>query len=232
MMHLKQHYLRYLYVGAFVAVLVSVGLGVLAWGRFAAPAQRPTANEATTLKSNAPVHATVTLTPAAHATPVHKHVVPTPVIAARGVAAAHLVIPAIGVDAPIETVGLDPMGRMGVPTRNQWNGVGWYQNGTSPGAPGSSVIDGHLDTTTGAPAVFWRLNALHIGDLVTVQDSSGRKAQFRVFKTQSYSADSAPLDQIFSRNDGTYLNLITCAGSWDYSHNQFQQRLVVFTQAI
>jgi sortase (surface protein transpeptidase) len=141
-------------------------------------------------------------------------------------------MPSIGVDAPIEMVGLDSNGRMEVPTRNQWSDVGWYSNGTPPGAQGSAVIDGHLDTNTGAPAVFWKLNALHVGDLIMVRDNAGRKAQFRVFKLQSYDIDQAPLNEIFARTDGVYLNLITCAGSWDYSRNQFQQRLVVFTQLV
>jgi LPXTG-site transpeptidase (sortase) family protein len=219
-MHLKQHYLRYLYGGAFLVILASIGLGRFAWMQFASTQTRA---PLTTSSQDA--------IPPTHGAQLH-HVTPTSVVSIHTDTAARLLIPAIGVDAPIEMVGQDSQGRMGVPTKNQWNGVGWYQNGTVPGAQGSAVIDGHLDTTTGAPAVFWKLGDLHLGDMVMVKDKTGHKAQFRVFKIQSYTLAQAPLDQIFAKNDGTYLNLITCSGSWDYSQNQFNQRLVVFTQLV
>src|SRR5262249_35811922 len=60
-------------------------------------------------------------------------------------AGAHLLIPAIGVDAPIEPVGVLPGGALSVPEKNRWTGVGWYKDGPVPGLPGSAIIDGHLD---------------------------------------------------------------------------------------
>ncbi len=243
-MHLRQHYLRYLYIGAFVVLLLGAGVGRLAWMRFVSH-QGSAVHQIETVSGTpmASGQATATVTP--HSNSGHSSVLtptprpgskpapmPTSAVAIHTDAAVHLLIPKIGVDAPIEMVGLDSLGRMEVPTKSQWSDVGWYRNGTIPGAMGSAVIDGHLDTNTGAPAVFWKLNALSVGDMVTVQDGAGRKAQFRVFKLQNYSINQAPLDQIFARKDGVYLNLITCAGSWDYSQNQFQQRLVVFTQLV
>ncbi len=217
-MHLKQHYLRYLYAGAFLTLLLSIGLGSYMWTRFVST------------RTNTTLAGSTHITASIHSMPA-PHIVRTPVISMHG-NAARLLIPAIGVDAPIESVGQDALGRMGVPSINQWNDVGWYQNGTVPGSQGSAVIDGHLDTNTGAPAVFWKLSALHIGDVVSIRDKAGHKAQFRVFKLQSYALDQAPLEQIFTKNDGTYLNLITCSGTWDYSQNQFKQRLVVFTRLV
>lgn len=234
-MHLKQYYLRYVYIGTFVVVLLSVGLGIWVWRGvtpFSPTHQKSGVNQLVTPVSSSKMN------PVGKAKQAKSlHGTPTRVIRSSPIpihtdAATHLLIPSIGVDAPIEMVGLDSGGRMEVPTRNQWNGVGWYSKGAPPGAQGSAVIDGHLDTNTGAPAVFWRLNAIHVGDLITVRDNAGRKAQFRVFKLQSYDINRAPLDQIFARTDGVYLNLITCSGSWDYSQNQFQQRLVVFAQLV
>ena len=60
-------------------------------------------------------------------------------------------IPDIGVDAPIDAVGLTPHGDLATPA--DVSHVGWYRAGSLPGAPGSSVIDGHLDWYSG-PAVF------------------------------------------------------------------------------
>ena len=45
----------------------------------------------------------------------------------------HLLIPKIGIDAPVEPVHVAADGALSTPTRNQWEGVGWYQNGPIPG---------------------------------------------------------------------------------------------------
>ncbi|GLV58026.1 class F sortase [Dictyobacter sp. S3.2.2.5] len=143
-----------------------------------------------------------------------------------------LIIPAIKVNAPIETVGKTSEGYMDVPTRNQWTGVGWYKEGPLPGQKGTAVIDGHLDRTGGAPAVFWDLKKLHPGDIVTVQAKNGDKARFKVTQVSNYKPTQAPIKLIFGRQDGTFLNLITCAGVWVPAENQTSERLVVYTQRI
>ncbi|GCE10802.1 class F sortase [Tengunoibacter tsumagoiensis] len=145
---------------------------------------------------------------------------------------AHLIIPSIQLDAPVEQVGLTATGAMDVPTKDQWGGVGWYNKGSLPGTVGSAVIDGHLDKPGGLPAVFWNLRNLHLGDLVTVQDKEGHTKRFRVTKMANYAPDQAPLDEIFSNKDGSFLNLITCAGRWVPSQHQTTLRLVVYTTLV
>src|SRR5262245_29187395 len=58
----------------------------------------------------------------------------TPVAASKPVAApARLSVPALGVDADVEAVGVDGQGRMGTPSRPEH--VGWYRQGAAPGQP-------------------------------------------------------------------------------------------------
>jgi LPXTG-site transpeptidase (sortase) family protein len=140
-----------------------------------------------------------------------------------------LVIPSIGINAPIEPVGRLPGGSMAVPVRRQWDGVGWYQYGPLPGEQGSAVIDGHLDRPGGSPAVFWRLRDLHAGDLVMVVNSGGQRQSFRVIKMVAYQPANAPLQKIFKNDSGKFLNLITCAGTWIPSIHQTTLRLIVYT---
>ncbi|HTI15683.1 MAG TPA: class F sortase [Dictyobacter sp.] len=147
-------------------------------------------------------------------------------------AGGRLIIPSAKINAPIEMVSQDAAGHMGVPQKNQWESVGLYSLGPVPGMPGSAVIDGHLDRPGGSPAVFWNLGKLHVGDKVTVKDHNGRDIHFMVTQIQNYSVTTAPLEQIFARQDGTYLNLITCAGQWDINQNQYLQRLVVYTELV
>ncbi len=150
---------------------------------------------------------------------------------------SRLLIPAIGINAAVEDVGIlthddnvgGKAGDLATPTRSPWEHVGWYAAGPRPGERGSAVIDGHLDNQNGQPAVFWYLHKLHVGDEVQVIMSNGKKLTFRVTRIASYSPLAAPLQDIFGNNGGNYLNLITCAGYWIPSQHQTTLRLVVYT---
>src|SRR3989338_6359653 len=78
-------------------------------------------------------------------------------------APARLRIPAIGVDAAVQSVGLSwkGTGDMGIPTN--FTDVAWYNGGPAPGAPGSAVINGHLDGKEVPQAVFYNLGKLKPG---------------------------------------------------------------------
>jgi Sortase domain len=150
---------------------------------------------------------------------------------------SHLLIPAIGINAAVEEVGIlthddnvgGKAGDLATPTGSPWEHVGWYAAGPRPGEQGSAVIDGHLDDNYGQPAVFWNLRKLHVGDEVQVVMSNGKKLTFRVSRIASYPPLAAPLQDIFGNNGGIYLNLITCAGKWIPSEHQTTLRLVVYT---
>jgi len=143
-----------------------------------------------------------------------------------------LLISAIGVNAPIEQVGIDANGNLATPSVSPWTDTGWYVNGPRPGEQGSAVIDGHLNRPGNTPAVFWRLYELRVGDEVDVIDSNGKKLRFRVTDVEYYTPQNAPYQLIFGNNSGKYLNLITCAGDWIPSEHQTTQRLVVYTRLI
>jgi LPXTG-site transpeptidase (sortase) family protein len=140
-----------------------------------------------------------------------------------------LIIPVIAINAPVEGVGTQSNSDLATPTQNPWEDVGWYNQGPYPGERGSAVIDGHLDRPGGYPAVFWRLRELHVGDTVLVMNTAGKTLRFRVTRIAFYTAQDAPIQDIFGNWGGTYLNLITCAGDWIPSQHQTNQRLVVYT---
>ncbi len=145
---------------------------------------------------------------------------------------ARLIIPSIGVDANVQSVGLSwrGTGDMSVPTN--FTDVGWYNQGPLPGMPGSAVIDGHLDGKNVREAVFYNLDKLKPGDLVEVHDAKGTVFQFRVTETKTYDYN-APTTDIFSGDTSkTGLNLITCAGVWDKAHAIYDKRIVVFTELV
>ena len=140
-----------------------------------------------------------------------------------------LVIPAIAINASIESVGIRSDSVLATPTHNPWEDVGWYDLGPLPSERGSAVIDGHLDRPGGYPAVFWRLRDIQVGDDVQVIGSAGKAVHFRVTRIAYYRAHQAPLQDIFGNLGGRYLNLITCAGDWIPGQHQTTLRLVVYT---
>ena len=212
MMHTKP---RFWLIVIPLCIMLIIGLGVVVGHSVLFPQQHVTVT-----------HPTIrTVVPTKTPTPL-------PDYSLNVASGAQLIIPAIGVNAPIEAVGTDSGGHLAVPQYNQWNSVGWYQKGTRPGGYGSAVMDGHLNRPGGAPAVFWNLQHLHVRDTVMVKDKGGHILHFKVTKSAYYAPDKAPLEQIYGNTHGIFLNLVTCAGDWSSSQNQYTQRLVVYTQLI
>lgn len=142
----------------------------------------------------------------------------------------YLEVPKIGINTFIEPVGLDPGGKMGVPESIE--SVGWYSLGVKPGENGNAVIDGHLDTITGAPAVFYNLNLLEVGDLITVIDEKNQRFVFKVIDKRSYKFDVFPLQDIFGEFNKSRLNLITCEGYFDNRIQNYTHRTVIFSELV
>ena len=143
-----------------------------------------------------------------------------------------LIIPAIGVNANVQSVGnwWRVPTDMGIPTN--FTDVAWYNLGPKPGEPGSAVIDGHLDGATVQQAVFYNLGKLKPGDDVQVVDNTGKTLHFTVVATKFYDA-SASTTEIFNNDPSKIrLNLITCAGDWIKTAGQYDQRVVVFTELV
>jgi Sortase domain len=141
----------------------------------------------------------------------------------------HLSVPAIGLNASVETVNVALTGRLDLPQLHQWDGVGWYQRGPLPGMPGSAVIDGYAVHPNGVPAALDKLSSLHVGDLVKITDRNGAILQFHVLTVDTYVPDQAPLSTIFGDTSGSYLNLITTTGNWTSGRHHAVQQIVVRT---
>ncbi len=179
------------------------------------------------------VEPTVSATPTTTATIVAQQ--PTPEVqptaagspaatTAQPAAVPRLVIPSIGVDAPVETKSLDADGVMQAPDSPAV--VAWYDFSAQPGATGNTVFAGHLDFAGVGPAVFWHLSELVIGDEIEVINKNGTLVHYRVSSVRSYSATGDASAIVASTSDPT-ITLITCNGSYDRSKGEYDQRIVV-----
>jgi sortase A len=138
-------------------------------------------------------------------------------------------IPSANIDANVISLGLLPGGKLDAPSKGK--DTGWYKGSVKPGEVGTAVIDGHLDTAEG-PGAFWDLKHVNVGDTVHVTDDQGVSRAFRVTKTAVYDVNKAPMEDIFTSESGTHVNLITCAGKWSLKLDHYEQRLIVYTELI
>ncbi len=163
--------------------------------------------------SRVPGHRSITPTAPASVTPGHMEV-----------PGWRLQIPAIGVDAPIEAVGLDAHRAMAAPSNLET--VGWFNRGPAPGYLGDAVIDGHYGLPWD-PAVFRNLDRLRPGDTLQVIWPDGRRLQFRIQTVANVSANSPPPPDLFTHTGPARLSLITCGGQWVQSQRTYNERLIV-----
>ncbi|WP_228083899.1 class F sortase [Streptomyces profundus] len=135
-------------------------------------------------------------------------------------------IPAIGVDAPLTSVGLDPEGWVDAPPQEVDNLAGWFRDAASPGSAGTAVLVGHVDNAAG-PAVFYGLGELRPGDTVQVIREDGLEATFTVYETAVYEKDQLP-ERVYQDTDHPELRLITCGGPFEPGSGGYAGNVVVY----
>ncbi len=202
------------------ALALAAGLVVIAGGvagllltRHSTPAMRPVA-------------AGVAALPA----PTGPIVAPPQSAAPKSVAApVSLTIPLIGVQTNLITLGLASDGALQVPSSTSV--AGWYTGSPRPGAVGSAIIVGHIDSGNTA-GVFFRLDTLARGDKVYVKRADGTLVEFRVTSVQSYPKDDFPTQEVYGPVPDAELRLITCGGAFDAATRHYLSNIVVYATEV
>jgi LPXTG-site transpeptidase (sortase) family protein len=136
-----------------------------------------------------------------------------------------LIVPSIGVDAPIVELGLHPDGAMESPVGP--DPVGWYSFSPTPGNPGNAVLSGHRDWHTGVVGVFWRLSDLGVGSALMVVLEDGTQLTYVVGLSALIGPDEVPIDEVVGQTHDEMITLITCEGSFDPSSREYDKRRVI-----
>ena len=202
------------------ALALAAGLVVIAGGttgllltRHSTPAMRPAA-------------AGVAALPA----PTGPIVAPPQSAAPKPVASpVSLTIPLIGVHTQLITLGLTTTGELQVPSSTSV--AGWYTGSPRPGAIGSAIIVGHIDSFS-RPGVFYRLRELTRGDRVYVKRADGTLVEFRVTSVQTYLKDHFPTEDVYGAVPDAELRLITCGGAWDAATRHYLSNIVVYATQV
>ncbi len=201
------------FIGAFISISVSSNAAALARAAKGSDVPAPTSNATSTTP------ASVT---SSHLAPVS--------VPKRGRATnepSRLIIPSIGVDAVVQSVGLSKTGSGDIGIPSNFTDVAWYNKGPVPGEPGIAIIDGHLDGRTVPEAVFYHLADLPIGESIYVKDRAGVQQRFVVTGRQVLP-NEADTSGLFARTDIPQLVLITCAGDWLPEKHEYTDRVIVF----
>ena len=144
-------------------------------------------------------------------------------------APARVAIPAIGVDAAIVRLGVNPDGTLEVPA--SFGVAGWYKLGVRPGEPGPAVIVGHVDSTSG-PAVFYRLGRLAPGAHIRVSWRRGSSVRFSVYAVREYAKSAFPTALVYGPTRRPELRLVTCGGPFDEQTGHYLDNVVVFAHVV
>jgi hypothetical protein len=144
-------------------------------------------------------------------------------------------IPAIGVNSRLLYVGLNPDGTIQVPPLNDaplTNEAAWYKYSPTPGQVGPSIIEGHVDSMSEGPSVFFRLGALRPGNLVYITLADGQVAVFKVTGVRLYAKDRFPTGTVYGNTEYAALRLITCGGSFDEQSHHYESNIVAFASLV
>ena len=136
-----------------------------------------------------------------------------------------IVIPAIGVDARVIPLGLNPDQTMQVPSNHA--DTGWFAPGPEPGERGAAVIVGHLNSKQG-PGVFANLSRLKAGSIITVYLQGGSKVRFVARSMLRVAKSRFPTDLVYARTAQPTLRVITCAGALDPVTGHHADNYIVF----
>jgi hypothetical protein len=137
---------------------------------------------------------------------------------------AQVVIDKLQVQAPVEIKGVDAHNVMEAPDRP--TDVAWYRFTARPGSGSNAVFAGYRDFgQVGNPAIFWKLDYLHPGDLVEVISDQRTEFRYRVTQTWDYSLTGMPMEQVLAADPTDEVTLITSSGT--FVRGGYDHRLVV-----
>jgi hypothetical protein len=156
---------------------------------------------------------------------------------------ARLVIPALGVNAAFERIGLDQnapadaAGKRPLGNPVDRRDAGWYQHGPQPGSGrGTVLVNGH--TYRNGSAIFKEdfANRVREGQRIDIVQSNGSTCSYRVDRIWGEVDSKSEYPQIVAR-EGLYdfdgperLFLATCGGRWsDQIQNYLDINIVVAT---
>ncbi|WP_432573790.1 class F sortase [Kineococcus sp. SYSU DK005] len=146
------------------------------------------------------------------------------------VAPVALRVPDLGIEAPVDPVGVTADGAVQVPRDGAR--TGWYRFGPVPGEDGSAVLVGHVDTASDGPGALHPLARAEAGQVVEVVLADGTARRFAVTARREVVKAELPVRELFERTGPARLVLVTCGGEFDEETRSYASNVVVAAQPL
>jgi LPXTG-site transpeptidase (sortase) family protein len=199
-------------------ILVLAAFAVAAMGVSAATASRGITSTI--------IPATVHLAPPPTASATAVKQAKEPILSLPASQPVRIIIPAIGVNAPVVPVS-KTAGSVGTPPLTNHDLAGWYDGSVTPGQTGPSLIDGHIDGD-GLASVFYRVPALKTGDVIRVLLKDGETASFKVTWVQVVAKTAFPWKAVLGWTSYPSLRLVTCGGPFNSLTGHYVENVIVY----
>jgi hypothetical protein len=164
-----------------------------------------------------------------------------PVVSDIGTTGSFLLIPSLGVDAPLvptgatgrpETASLTIPGD--VHTAAWWDGTVsqgsriTHEDAPAPGQPGVAVIAGHIDSARAGPGALYDLKNISVGATVEIVDSGGHVAKWTVSTRPLTTRKTALPSSLWVTRGRPTLALVTCGGPFDRATGHYLDNVIVW----
>jgi LPXTG-site transpeptidase (sortase) family protein len=142
-----------------------------------------------------------------------------------------MVIDKLGVNAPVQTYGLDTNAVPEVPVgANAADIVAWYNFSAQPGTGSNAVFAGHV--TWFGPGVFYALTSLANGDQIKLVGQDGIELVYQVSDVFQVDANDRDSLSVMSATEDDVITIITCDGDFVDTNDpvfggEYPYRLVV-----
>lgn len=140
---------------------------------------------------------------------------------------AQIVVEQAGIDAQVEIQEIIN-GVMQNPS-GPWV-VAWYRQTATLGEPGNVVMAGHVDYWNVGPSVFFNLQDLTPGDVITLVGEDDRAYDYAMEWIETFdlaTLTSGGLQDVVRPTEVPSVTLITCGGDFDYVNGEYLSRTVV-----
>ena len=141
-----------------------------------------------------------------------------------------LAVPALGIEAPVDPVGVRDDGQMAIP--DDVDRAGWYRFGPVPGREGSAVLAGHVDDREQGLGELAPLREAQVDAQVLVTDAAGGTTRWRVVSREQLDKQALPVDRLFAREGPPRLVLITCGGEFLPEVGGYDSNVVVVAEPL
>lgn len=215
--------------GSFVA-----GLALVVLAAYSALGGQTAARDESVTVAQISTRTPVNRTPLPTDAPASVTPVPTPPLEGQPY---RFVFEKLGVDAPVETFGLDENAVPVVPTGdNAAEIVAWYNFSAQPGT-GNAVFAGHV--TWFGEAVFFDLKTSEPGDAIKLRGEDGTELTYVVSSVSSVDANDPESVKVMSATDppSDVITIITCDGAFQDTDDpvfggEYSRRLVVRAERV